>query len=157
MKYRNLRIAWSVGWGLLCLLLIALWVRSYWHEELIAIPVGASRLTGIGYVHGTVTAFWAVESTATMNGPIIQSFPSGPQSRFERSPRYRGKLGFGVAYDPLFIVMGVPIWFCTMLTALLVTLPWMGLTGRFRLRTLLIVMTVVAGLLGLIVWASNNS
>jgi hypothetical protein len=29
MKYRKLRIAWSVGWGVLCLLLILLWVRSY--------------------------------------------------------------------------------------------------------------------------------
>ena len=29
MKYRKLRIAWSVGCGLTCLLLVVLWVRSY--------------------------------------------------------------------------------------------------------------------------------
>ena len=29
MKYRKLRIAWSIGCGMLCLLLIVLWVRSY--------------------------------------------------------------------------------------------------------------------------------
>src|SRR5688572_29967946 len=29
MKYRKLRIAWSVAWGLLCLMLCVLWVRSY--------------------------------------------------------------------------------------------------------------------------------
>src|SRR5918995_3829478 len=33
MKYGKLRIAWSVGWGLLCLLLIVLWVRSYWWND----------------------------------------------------------------------------------------------------------------------------
>jgi len=30
MRFRKLRIAWSVGCGLACVLLIALWVRSYW-------------------------------------------------------------------------------------------------------------------------------
>ena len=30
MRYRKLRIAWSVAWGLLAVILIALWVRSYW-------------------------------------------------------------------------------------------------------------------------------
>src|SRR4029079_14162774 len=29
MKYRKLRIAWSVAWGVICLLLIAMWARSY--------------------------------------------------------------------------------------------------------------------------------
>jgi hypothetical protein len=28
MKYRKLRMAWSVGWGVVAVLLIALWVRS---------------------------------------------------------------------------------------------------------------------------------
>src|SRR5262245_42752386 len=29
MRFRNLRITWSVGCGILCLLLIWLWVQSY--------------------------------------------------------------------------------------------------------------------------------
>jgi hypothetical protein len=34
MNYRKLRIAWSVGWGVLTVLLIALWVRSYrWQDQ----------------------------------------------------------------------------------------------------------------------------
>src|SRR5262245_51700856 len=35
MKYRNLRIAWSVAWGLLAVLLCVLWVRSYWKLDIL--------------------------------------------------------------------------------------------------------------------------
>ena len=30
MRFRKLRIAWSVAWGVVAVLLIVLWVRSYW-------------------------------------------------------------------------------------------------------------------------------
>src|SRR6476620_6466011 len=33
MRFRKLRIAWSVVWGLAAVLLIALWVRSYWRHD----------------------------------------------------------------------------------------------------------------------------
>src|SRR5690349_16231471 len=36
MTYRKLRIAWSVVWGLAAVLLIVLWVRSYWSADTVA-------------------------------------------------------------------------------------------------------------------------
>src|SRR4051794_17100143 len=33
MKYRKLRIAWSVAWGVAAVLLCVLWVRSYYYED----------------------------------------------------------------------------------------------------------------------------
>src|SRR3954454_24663816 len=33
MRFRKLRIAWSVGCAVACVLLIVLWVRSYWRVE----------------------------------------------------------------------------------------------------------------------------
>src|SRR5215212_550767 len=33
MRFRKLRIAWSVFWGLSTVLLIVLWVRSYWSRQ----------------------------------------------------------------------------------------------------------------------------
>src|SRR4051794_30713435 len=33
MIFRKLRIAWSVGCGIACVLLMLLWVRSYWWGE----------------------------------------------------------------------------------------------------------------------------
>jgi hypothetical protein len=38
MKYRKLRIAWSVGWGVLAVAVCVLWVKSYWQELLIKTP-----------------------------------------------------------------------------------------------------------------------
>jgi hypothetical protein len=87
MKYRKLRIAWSVGWGVLCLLLIVLWVRSdHWADA----------------------------------------------------------IGYGIDF---------PAWLATLFAASLVVatlLPW-----RFTLRTLLIGMTVLAVVLGIVVWVAR--
>lgn len=44
MKHRKLRIAWSVGGGIVCLLLILLWVRSYWWADLLAYTRGQTYL-----------------------------------------------------------------------------------------------------------------
>jgi hypothetical protein len=33
MKYHKLRIAWSVTWGIMAVLFVALWVRSYSHDD----------------------------------------------------------------------------------------------------------------------------
>src|SRR5207302_1066294 len=33
MKFRKLRTAWSVGCGIACVMLIALWVRSYYFSD----------------------------------------------------------------------------------------------------------------------------
>ena len=39
MKYRKLRIAWSVAWGIVAVLLCVLWVRSYSHGEGLLMPL----------------------------------------------------------------------------------------------------------------------
>src|SRR3954453_9683000 len=38
MKFRKLRIAWSVFWGVAAVLLVVLWVRSYWQKYTLVIP-----------------------------------------------------------------------------------------------------------------------
>lgn len=45
MKYRKLRVTWSAVCGIICLLLIALWVRSYWWFDHLQFPI-----TGVHYV-----------------------------------------------------------------------------------------------------------
>jgi hypothetical protein len=35
MRFRKLRIAWAVACGIACVLLVVLWVRSYWRNDLV--------------------------------------------------------------------------------------------------------------------------
>src|SRR5690349_20538275 len=44
MKYRKLRITWSVMWGLVCALLIVFWVRSYWRFDTAEGNLGRDRV-----------------------------------------------------------------------------------------------------------------
>jgi hypothetical protein len=49
--------------------------------------------------------------------------------------------------------VSIPYWPIALTSAILATLPW--LRWQFSLRTLLIAMTILAAVLGLIVWAAN--
>jgi hypothetical protein len=132
-KYlRYLRIA--------SVLLIALWVRSYWYCEFLRIPITDSYggfgtnfngQTSIGYLH-TIPQKWNVDRWS-----FDQLEPNGVRKLFGQ---------FGIQKSTLF----VPSWFLVVFAATLATLPWIHC--RFSLRTLLIATTLVAVVLGLIVW-----
>src|SRR6476646_1576226 len=87
MKYRKLRIAWSVFWGLAAVLLIVLWVRSYWYSEWINYSSPPSHLRvycnrGVGGInwakidprsHGTVPLLppgWSHQTHPTFSGDM---------------------------------------------------------------------------------------
>src|SRR4051812_39587288 len=61
MRFRKLRIAWSVFWGLAAALLIVLWVRSYWWTD-----------TVWGYVPPSIGF-----STQTICGELILKLKAG--------------------------------------------------------------------------------
>src|SRR4051812_22810683 len=67
MKLRNLRIAWSVFWGLACVLLVVLWVRSYSWVDLSELQLPKGRISSITSTPGHLTLIW--------NQPTI--LPSG--------------------------------------------------------------------------------
>jgi hypothetical protein len=129
MRFRKLRIAWSVGWGLLAVLLIALWVRSIYFVD------------GIKYhSSGMLTA------VATMKGAIGLSRKPSPILDTDWSyltapaPKQLPKGG----------VLFIPLWLVTTTVGGLSIVPWVPY--RFSLRTLLIGTTLVAVVLGLVVW-----
>src|SRR5689334_19264816 len=53
LRFRKLRIAWSVFWGLACVLLIVLWVRSYWCSDVFNGPGKFSMSTENGVIEVT--------------------------------------------------------------------------------------------------------
>jgi hypothetical protein len=121
IELRKLRIAWSVFWGIACVLLIGLWVRSYR-------PTGPIELLGV--------PVWFDD------GAIRVFDPSPPPGVLANDSIY-----FNDSYFRL------PIWWLAGGAIAAVVVPW--LRWRFSLRTLLIATTLVALVLGLIVYATT--
>src|SRR5262245_12520085 len=46
---RGLRIAWTVAWAILCVLLVVLWALSYLHMDIVAISNPPDRFLAVSY------------------------------------------------------------------------------------------------------------
>ena len=70
MRFRKLRIAWSVVCGIACVLLIVLWVRSYWYDTdpLSIWQFDANRLS-VDSARGSAIGIW-FEGTAYSMLPL---------------------------------------------------------------------------------------
>jgi hypothetical protein len=156
MKFRKLRIAWSVMCGMLCVLLIALWVRSYsWTDAIQYNPV-ERYVTGLtsrqGVVFGGWFRFTDMEDVEELFRSSRWNFVCRPSEPLP--PKY-SRWGVGLEESGHFApYITTPHWFVVALLAASTAIPW--LRWRFSLRTLLIAMTLVAVVLGLVVWASRG-
>jgi hypothetical protein len=148
MKYRKLRIAWSVFFGILCLLLIALWVRSYWWVDNITCPT--QRLVVLRSMIGTMSVN-AYPQWLSKPGPSAREWErtSTKVTLLPRHPTPIEQWAFHHDQNNLFITW--PYWFVVVLIAVLTGVPWIRWPKQFSLRTLLIAATVIAAVLGLAV------
>lgn len=147
---RYLRIAWTVFLGVLSVMLIALWVRSYWwadhifcaEEELIIISsVGKFELLwdGVPIPRGRFQN-WEVHHRRLI-APSRRKLWWVPTCNTNETS----------------VVIHMPYWLPTLLVGAAVTisgLPWVH--WRFSLRTLLIAITAVAVGLWFIVWMTRT-
>jgi hypothetical protein len=162
LKY--LRIAVTALSLTACVLLVALWVRSYWwSDEVGVLPIGRLRTSareqtiaawGItaGSERGTCE-FTANEDTAIY--PYIFSEYIG-HFVFDDEWEEHGLLGFNLwlkedafSHD---LLVETPHWFWVFASAMLAATPWLPYCPRFSLRTLLIATTLVAVGLAAIVY-----
>jgi hypothetical protein len=139
-----------------CVLLIALWVRSYWWHDMVACGFTSkdgiiidSTNGGLGLLrmslHGTPTTFvnWKVTSIwSPSEGPL----PIGSEESYTAFFFKRLTDGFSLS---------VPYWFLVLLFAALGTLAYTSRWKRFSLRTLLIATTLVAVALGTVIYFSG--
>jgi len=142
MKYRKLRIAWSVFWGVVALLLIVLWVRSYWWVD---------ELRELNSRH------W--EQLSSCQGWIHLRRGGSILAPYDRWNFYSNRIGdvgpstlprsFKWKISPAPQV-SVPHWLLAVLCSTSVAFSW--LPWRFSLRTLLIAITLVAVGLGWVVY-----
>src|SRR5215212_3804853 len=149
MKYRKLRIAWSVGCAIACVLLIVLWVRGYWWNDLLIIET-KSGLTQIQSTHGRLCYI------VTTPKPFHHSRPwiFAPQRLRNRSAeewsKFEDNHPWGLLRNsPQHVVptdiFTIPTWSGVLLVTLLTAIaahPW--IRWRFSLRTLLIATTLIA-------------
>ena len=149
MRFRKLRIAWSVGCGIVCLLLIMLWARSYGTWD---------RCFRTGKNHG-----WQFNS---MVGHVVLVVAAPPKKfipffieSLPTEDRFKGDfdkyvLGFYFGRTPS-VELGVPFWFIVLISLAITAAPWIR-RWQFSLRTLVIAITLLAVVLGMAVYAAKK-
>src|SRR5262245_6814089 len=117
MKYRKLRIAWSVVWGIVAVLLVLLWVRSYWKWDMLEVPVSNGGLAIFNSCQGTVlvTLFHSTNSALRFRSEWTSLAVIGKPDGFLGFAAKR----FGTRYS-----IAVPHWFLISAVAMLTTATW---------------------------------
>jgi hypothetical protein len=138
---RKLRIAASVCFAALAIALCLLWVRSYWlWDDIFWVNSGAGG-AALSSSHGQLR-LGPCSSVLPVVGLIWQSYPPEgftPAPEFYFSLRHRS--------------LAFPYWFAVLTGCIVTGAPW--LREQYSLRTLLIITTLVAIVLGLAVWLSS--
>src|SRR4029078_1018296 len=130
MRFRKLRIAWSVACGITCVLLIVLWIRSYWcmdrwlHPEAGVLPNIYTSLLG------DMQVVWDAESGSAgwhhWSRPYSKAELRELDGRSWIRRRFHSQ-GGACAY------IGFPHWFAVAEFATLAGIPWIQLSYRFSL------------------------
>lgn len=141
MRFKKARIAISACCGVLCLLLMGLWVRSYWYFD-------------------TVTSNeWTSASGKLFIGTPVNLLPDGVNPTMETDQNLGGYIrtlhatnlrmtrasNFGIV---------IPYWAPVSVAAVLFALPL--LPKRFSLRSLLLFTTFISLALGLIIYFTRT-
>jgi hypothetical protein len=152
--FKFLRIAFSAFCGLACVLLVVLWVRSYWRIDWVEGNLVGQQIAMVA-AQGNLRLdvrhrkpprwLWRSEIIAT---ETIGINPGREGRSF--SCRF-----FNLSTSATRTFAWMPVWIPALLTAALAAAAWLSWPQRFSLRTLLAAMTVVAVAIGAIVAVSG--
>jgi hypothetical protein len=174
LKYRKLRIAWSVGWGVVCLLVVVLWVRSYtywdrphgafgpWHgfyfnsiRGHVFLNIMPEKNSTWAWMTIPATSLTDTEATGEEFSATFPVSAGMPQTVYRFQFKWEFNiLGIGVVKTPSVRYVAMPYWFVAALIAVTAAVPW--LPWRYSLRALLIAMTLAALVLGWAVYWLRN-
>jgi len=155
-RFRRLRIAVSVFFGVLAVALCVLWVRSYWFFEYVLCPTIATKQIELVSYAGRVGAAilsgrenrpfgWGLASNRIVpDGDADARWARNAESMFSHLAD-ASVLKFNAQR------ISLPYWRIVGVAAGFAAFPWIRL--RFSLRTLLIAMTLFAVVLGLVCYA----
>jgi hypothetical protein len=150
LRFRKLRIAWSVAWGIVAGFLILLWVASYNHYAMTEpTAISSKTVLTVEFLQGQIAL---VFSGPLPPGRMPNWLRDSPQQNGGKLP---GVAGFAWLQSPkIGEVFTFPFGFATVLIIVTGSVTW--LRWRFTLRTLLTATTLVAVVLGLAVWAASK-
>jgi glucan phosphoethanolaminetransferase (alkaline phosphatase superfamily) len=144
---RYLRILWTIFCGIACVLLIVLWVRSYWRADGFIRFSNGGGMLGIESASGILHPFFNEPRRVGGNWEWVNERFDGEQKNFKHHI-----FEFDDSEYPTELHLYVAHWLCALSFAVLSAIPWIPWSKRFTLRTLLTATTLVAVVLGLIVW-----
>lgn len=153
MKFKKTRIAFSLFCGILRLLLIVLWIRSFWIVTWIEGPLPFNGYLELAAVPGA--AGIVLDRTSTIRPWRVSSISS---SKYWDADRHYSSafLGyFDLRWRNGFLVVA-PDWFLVGIATAVAAVPRVRFHFRFSLRTLLIATTAVAIGLWFVVWMSQK-
>jgi hypothetical protein len=147
MKYCKLRIACSAFWGVVAVLLIVLWVRSYSIVETLHLPVTSKSSLGLASEPGLIAIVFCPRQTSGYDQRPVEFWRTNGLK--PSSTVWGGYQNIANAVR----ILWMPSWLLLLAATGCAIAPWRReLRWRFSLRTLLFVTTLVAVVLGLIVW-----
>jgi hypothetical protein len=140
--------------GIACLLLIVLWVRSYWRWDTAWRYTTAGEEWRIDSQNGE--AFLRHFQIPREELSTLQTgMASRPALKVEIMPP-KSHAGFCLIRGRNDFGLFTPYWFLALVVFVSAALPWVRILRlRFTIRTLLIATTLLAAILGAIVYAAN--
>jgi hypothetical protein len=153
---RHWRIAFSALCGLAAVLFALLWVRSCSISDDLVIPLPGSWSVGVGTGPGSCGMGISTQSPNRFEWNTIDVDVLRPVVPAEYLKYYTGIWGCFDYVDTISPLVIVPDWFLIGVAIALSAAPWIRWPNRFSLRTLLVATTLVAAVLGLIVWSINR-
>lgn len=164
MSYRKLGIAWSVLWASVAVLLVALWVRSFWWNDILVLKPPESRYavnsalgrTDFCVGDRTQRTWDNVEPWAIQTAKIDKHFEP-PLSKYDANYNRFGVLATRFYYDRGAEAFSVsfPTLYPSGFAVGIAAIPWIIAVRRFSLRALLIATTLIAAGLGLFTWGAH--
>jgi hypothetical protein len=142
-----LKISWTILCSLAAVLLIALWIRSYWRIDIVFCPT--SRPILMNSANGIIQVNILPKNIGTGWGPGCgyMSLSTESESRNLRDQPSWSWISFQKQ-----TAINFPAYAIATLFTFGAAAPWLSIK-RFSLRSLLIATTVIAAVLGIAVWS----
>ena len=161
MKYRKLRIEWSVACVVACTLTVAFWVRSYRTVDIVCCHIPFANLVAVDSLFGELhiasdytkpSSPWKWDSESLVNENRARAYRDDPMNE---SPN---RIGLGFTHPRTYTIFSTPYWLLALLASLFGIVPWMRyIKWRFTLRMLLFATTLVGLTLGVYVYFSTKT